>query len=179
LDTSVSAALVDLAQALGDDDFGAALLADVALAFAQAKDFASAEKIARLIKGQETSEHLRVIAEAEAKIGEAQRALVLLQEARKAAFIYEFPTQQAQSIAAVAATMETVDREAAVEAWETAVRTATPAQDAGGTDGPEASGVLFEAVEAFLRLARESEAHRVAAQIKLPSLRERASALCE
>ena len=56
---------------------------------------------------------------------------------------------------------------------------ALPAQSVGGTDGPEASGVLFDAVEAFLRLGRGLEARRVAAQIALPSLHERAARLCK
>jgi hypothetical protein len=179
LNSGVSAALIDFAQVLGDDDFAAALLGDVALALVRSKRFQKAEEVASFIRGQERSEHLRSIAEAEAKAGETHRARKLLKQARQAASIYEFATQRAQSIAAVAATMEIVERDAAAEAWEAAVLAAAPAQDAGGTDGPEASGVLLEAVEAFLRLSLEKEAREVAAQIKHLPLRERASALCK
>jgi hypothetical protein len=74
--------------------------------------------------------------------------------------------------------MEIIDKGAAAEAWEAAVAAATPAQDSGGTDGPEASGVLIEAVEAFLRLGDPIEARKTADQITLESVRERALALC-
>jgi len=175
---AVLEALVKFGQALVED-FGAALLGEVSLALVGSKQFEKAEGIAGLIKGQEKSEHLRALAEAEAKVGENDRATALLQVARRAAFIYEFLTEQAQSIAAVAGTMEAIDKNAAVEFWESAVAVAAPAQNRGGTDGPEASGVLLEAVEALCRLARGAEARKVAAQIELPCLRERAIELCK
>ena len=69
--------------------------------------------------------------------------------------------------------MERADVEAAVELWESAIAIAAPAQEAGGSDGPEASGVLFEVVEALWRLGRPTDARRAADQISLDSLRER------
>jgi hypothetical protein len=170
---------VELAKEFGDDDFGAALLGDLSLAFVGDQEFEKAEKIARLIKGQEKSEHLRALGEAEAKAGQPKRAMAILHEGCEAAFIYEFPTQQAQNLAGIAATMEIADKDEAAKTWEEAVKIAMPAQDANGTDGPEASGVLLQAVEAFLRLGLEPKARAVAATIKLPSLRERAAALCK
>jgi hypothetical protein len=178
-DAEVIEALINLGQAFEDQDYGAALLGDVSLALVGSKQFEKAECVANLIKGQEKSEHLRALAEAEAKIGQRDRARTLLHQARQAAFIYEFSTQLAQSIGAVAATMEAIDKEAAVELWESAVAVAAPAQEAGGTDGPEASGVLLEAVEGLLRLGRGVGAREVASQIKLPWLRERAIELCK
>lgn len=176
--TAVVTALADLGLGFRDEDYGAALLGELSVALVGLKEVEQAQGIARLIWGQEKSEHLRSLAEAEVAIGEKGRARAVLQEARQAAFIYRFPTRQAQSIAAIAGTMERVDLEAAVELWESAIAIAAPAQEAGGTGGPEASGVLFEAVEALWRLARPTDARRAADQIKLESLRERANALC-
>jgi len=140
-DPSVADALIDLAQQLGDEDYGAALLGEVCVALVGCRQFEKAEKAARFIKGQERSEHLRVIAEAAKKTGETGHAREWLGEALEAAFIYRFPAQQAQCIAAVAATLESIDTVAAAQAWQRAVQIAATAQDAGGTDGPEASGV--------------------------------------
>jgi hypothetical protein len=178
-ETSVSTALIAFAQALEDPDFGAEILCELALELVKAGQFERAEEAARLIKGQEKSDCLRRVAEGEARQGQPERAMTLFQDACQAAFIYEFPTQQAQNVAEVGRSLEGVDKKAAIRTWKEAVQIAIPAQAAAGTDGPEASGVIFEAVEALIRLGETENARKTANLISMVPLRERALTACK
>ncbi len=79
----------------------------------------------------------------------------LLLEAREAALSNRFPTQQAQALAEIAASLKIIGEQVqADETWNAAIVLAREAQLREGTDGPEAAGVLLSAVEAFCREGR-------------------------
>lgn len=172
----VLVALTDFAQALDDPDYRSHMLGELAVRLASIGQFDEAERLARLVENVERSKLLARVAEIEARDKHSMRALQLFQEARDAALLHRFPTQQSMALAEIASSLEGIGRrEEAGETWKSAVRLATQAQHRGGTDGPEAAGVLLAAVEACCRNQRLDDAREIANAIVFPSLREKAN----
>lgn len=172
----VIVALTDFAQGLDDPDYRAHMLGELAVRSASVGEFDRAERLVRLVETVDRSEFLVRVAEIEAQDRHDRRALQLFQEARDAALLHRFPTQQSMALAEVASSLEGMGRkEEAAETWNSAVQLATQAQHRGGTDGPEAAGVLLGAVEACCRGGRLCEARAIADTIVFPSIREKAN----
>jgi hypothetical protein len=120
------------------------------------------------------------VAETEGRGHHTVRALTLFHEAREAALLNRFPAQQSLALAQIAESLGAIGKQAeANEIWDSAVDLAKKAQHGGGTDGPEAAGVLLSAVGAFCKSRRMDAAKSVANGIVFDSLRERAFQIIE
>jgi len=171
----VVVALTNFARSLGDLDYRSQMLGELSVRLAAIGEFDEAEELARSVENTEKSEFLRLVADVEGRDGQATRALSLFSEAHKAAFLYRFSRQQALALAEIAVSLAVVGKHTeADEIWDSAVQLATKAQHDGGTDGPEAAGVLVSAVEAFCARGRIDAAKVVADTIIFSSLRDRA-----
>lgn len=107
--------------------------------------------------------------------GEDERAASTYDSARKAPLVHRFPAERSQAIAAIAESIERFGKwETSVRLWQMAVGLAQEGQVRGGTDGPEAAGVLLDAAEAFRRNGDREQAERIAKSIIIEELRHRA-----
>jgi hypothetical protein len=171
----VVAALSDFARGFDDLDYRSHMTGELGVNLSRLGELDDAEKLARSVENTEKSEFLRRVAEVEGESGQLARALPLFSEAREAAYLHRFPTQQALALAEIAASLGVVGRYGeADETWDSAVQLAMKAQHNGGTDGPEAAGVLLSAVEGFCKRGRMDAAKSVANAIVFEALRERA-----
>jgi len=172
---SVRAAIEDFAACLEDEDYRTHMLGELALRLAEARNFEEAEGIVRRLLGLEKSSFLTKVADIEARVGRSDRATSLYDDAASAALEQRFPAQQSQAIAAVAQSVERYGKwDTAANFWHKAVELAQSAQSKGGTDGPEAAGVLLEAVEAFCSHGDRASAEKIARSINIEDLRHRA-----
>jgi len=171
----VISALAAFAPCVEDPDYRSRLMGELSLRLGMLGDFDRAEHFARSVTNTEKSEFLRQVADLESKKNEHDRASRLLLEAREAAVLHRFPTQQAQALMEIASSFEAAARkDDALDTWDLAVELAKKAQHRGGTDGPEAAGVLVRAVEAFCKAGKTGAAKSTAEEIVFPQLREKA-----
>ena len=107
--------------------------------------------------------------------GEDELAVSTYDGARKAALEHRFPTQRSQAIAAIALSVERFGEwGTSASLWQIAVGLAKEGQVRAGTDGPEATGVLLDAAEAFRKNGDREQAERIAKSILIEELRHRA-----
>jgi len=171
----VVASLSNFARGLDDLDYRSHMLGELGVNLSRLGELDDAEELARSVENTEKSEFLRRVAEIEGESGQVARALPLFSEAREAAYLHRFPTQQALALAEIAVSLGVVGKHVeADETWDTAVQLAMKAQHSGGTDGPEAAGVLLSAVEGFCKRGRIDAAKSVANAIVFEAPRERA-----
>ncbi len=170
----VVAALSDFARGLHDLDYRSHMLGELGVNLSRLGELDDAEELARSVENTEKSEFLRRVAKIEGELGQVARALPLFSEAREAAYL-RFPTQQAMAPAEIAVSLGVVGKHGeADETWDAAVQLAMKAQHSGGTEAPEAAGVLLSAVEGFCKRGRMDAAKSVANAIVFEDLRERA-----
>lgn len=173
--TEVIKALAAFAPCIEDLDYRSQLLGELSVKLGMLGNFDEAERFARTVVNTEKSEFLRRVGELECEKNQHERAFRLLLEAREAAFLHRYPTQQALALADIASSFDVIGRkENALEAWNLAIALAKEAQHRAGTDGPEAADVLVRAVEAFCKAGNTAAARTAAESIIFPLLREKA-----
>jgi hypothetical protein len=171
----VVAALINFAQGLSDLDYRSHMLGELSVGLAATGEFDKAEQLGRLVENSEKGEFLRRVAEIEGRGDQPVRALQLFSEAREAAFLHRFPTQQALALAEIAVSLGALGKSVeADETWDSAIQLAMEAQHGGGTDGPEAAGVLLRAVERLCTVGRRDAAKSVAEAIIPGPIRDKA-----
>ncbi len=174
-DKEVINALTAFAPCIEDLDYRSQFFGELGVRLATLGQCEQAEEIVRLVDNSEKSEFLRHVADLESKRNERDRAYRLLLEAREAVASHRLPTQQAQALAEIATSFgELAREEEALETWNLAVELAKKAQHRGGTDGPEAAGVLVKAVDAFCKAGEFDLARSTAEGLVFPEVRERA-----
>ncbi len=172
---SVRSAIQEFAACIGDEDYRTHMVGEMAVSLAEAGQFREADCLAATLAGLEKSTFLIKIAEIEMQAGEDELAASTYDGARKAALERRFPTQRSQAIAAIAVSVERFGKwETSASLWQMAVGLAKEGQVRGGTDGPEAAGVLLDAAEAFRRNGDREQAERIAKSILIEELRHRA-----
>jgi len=173
--SEVVSALRAFSLCLPDPDYRSHLVGELGVSLASLGRFDQAEELARSIETTEKSEFLRQVADVEAHSSEANRALPLFLEAREAALLNPFATQQAQALSEIALSLEATPwRQEAIRTWNLAIDLAKRGQHREGTDGPEAAGVLLKAVEALSRAGKKDDARAVADEIVFEPLRKKA-----
>jgi hypothetical protein len=174
-DHEVVDALAGFAKSISDTDYRSRMLGELAVKLAETRLYDDAEKIVRQVENCEKSEFIRVVAENEAHSNHLARALQLFQEAREAVSLHRFPTQRGQALAEIATSLSALGLESeALKSWELAIHEAKQGQVAGGTDGPEAAGVLLVAVRALASAGNRLRARSVAETISFPAIRDEA-----
>jgi len=168
-------AFSNFARAMGDTEYRSHMLGELSVNLALNGEYDRAEQLVRMVESTDKCEFLRRIAELEKRANDDARASRLFSEAVAAVYLHRFPTQQALALAEIARSLsEGASYAAADQVWQSAIQLATKAQRASGTDGPEAAGVLVNAVQALSKLGKIEMAKSVADSITFPELRERA-----
>lgn len=164
--------LLDVAELVNDEDYQAYFLEQVASGLLTLSRNSDVTAIVQRIRGLERSTMLCKVAKAALDAGNSDQGRELFVEALDATEINRYPTERAIAVLEVAQALQSSGlKTQAVAAFSRAIEAAAPAQDAGGTAGPEASGVILSAVRGLKGLGEVELARTKIGLIRLPSLR--------
>lgn len=174
------ASLNAFADSLEDEDYRAALYGGAGVRLCRAGQYDLAEKITSLAQGPERASQFSQLAEELRKANQVQRSLQMCALVRETVLSASYSTGIVQELEASAKSLAKLGRrDLAIKFWEDAVALAGPKQSAGGHEGPESSGTLWEAVQGLCELGEIQRAGEIATAIQLDFLKAQAVALIE
>lgn len=174
------ASLNAFADSLEDEDYRAALYGGAGVRLCRAGHYDLAEKVTSLAKGPERASQFRQLAEELRTANQVQRSLQMYSLVRETVLSANYSTGIVQELERSAKSLAKLGRrDLAIKFWEDAVALAGPKQSAGGHEGPESSGTLWEAVQGLCELGEIEHAREIAAAIQLDFLKAQAGALIE